>query len=1109
MKIIFPFIRYRSGKINIFTICVLLYLSALFLDCWFYEPFNTHSQDFKVMNSGMYLNEKANIPSLELINKISLFGFLLSALSIFASPQKKKADDKKKGSSLTESAYREVFYNSPILFLIVDENLSIIAANKSAEEFSGKSGKEAAGTLPGIALNCIRGDVKPGCGNHPECGECPLRKAIEQTFATENAIKNAEAEFVSKSGKKTTHYNTLLSTSLISLEGEKAVLVSLTDVTAQKQTGMELQKTETKFHTLVEYTYDWEFWLSPENYPVYHSPSCMRISGYSVKNFMESPNLLRDIIHPDDVAHWENLLYKPSLGLHSNTIEFRIVTASGNIKWIELMWTRIYDNNGRYLGLRGSNRDITDRVMLERLYKAQLRLSELSLKCTMDELLQAALDEAELLSQSKIGFFHFVDPDQNSLRLQMWSTNTIKNMCSAQGKGDHYSIDKAGVWVDCVHQRKPVIHNNYAELPNKKGLPEGHAPVIREMAVPIMRDEKIVAIIGVGNKSSEYTAKDLEIMCRLTDLIWDIVHKKQIENILAESEIKYRQMIETASEGIIITDSNGIITYTNPQIQKLLGYEAEELTGNIFIKFCCGNPDHNASDKTETCLRKKDGTHCFVTIASSQVEDSVTESAGCFLMITDITAKKSAEEKIRISEEKYRLIVENQTELIVKAKPDGTLIFVSPSYCNLFGKTEQELLDRSYIPLIHEDDRESTMKEMEKLYTAPHTCYIEQRVYTKDGLRWIAWSDKAIFDETGKMQIIIGSGRDITERKIADDALKVSEEKFSKAFHTSPDSININRLKDGMYIDVNEGFCQMTGFAREEVIGKTSYEIDIWVDHNDRDKLVKTLLSEGECKNLEAKFRFKDGFERTGLMSAKIINVNNEVCILSVSRDISERIKAEAIIKKSLLEKETLLRELYHRTKNNMQVISAILTLQSVTSTNPEVFDILKETSNRIKAMSLVHQKLYQSNDLSRIQLSSYIRELIELLLDFYAVDKANIEIALSLSEEFVLIDYAMPCGLIINEIVSNAFKYAFPNGRKGVLEIKLVRDENSRIRMLFKDNGVGFPADFDYEAPVTLGLQLVYSLVRHQLDGDVEIKGNDGVEISFSFFDNLYGIRI
>ena len=173
-------------------------------------------------------------------------------------------------------------------------------------------------------------------------------------------------------------------------------------------------------------------------------------------------------------------------------------------------------------------RKLTDTSFMD----VRLRLFEYSANCSLERLLQKTLDEIEVLTQSSIGFYHFVDSNQTSLILQAWSTRTEKEFCKAEGKGMHYSIDRAGVWVDCVRQGKPVIHNDYLSLPDKKGLPEGHAKVIRELVVPVIKDNMIVAILGVGNKPTDYTQTDIEVVSFIADVAWEIVERKRMEEAL-------------------------------------------------------------------------------------------------------------------------------------------------------------------------------------------------------------------------------------------------------------------------------------------------------------------------------------------------------------------------------------------------------------------------------------------------------------------------------------------------------------------------------------------------------------------------------------------------
>jgi PAS domain S-box-containing protein len=194
----------------------------------------------------------------------------------------------------------------------------------------------------------------------------------------------------------------------------------------------------------------------------------------------------------------------------------------------------VFDLEDRVGGVALVFRDQTEERLNRHMTEVRLSLIEYAANHTLDELLTRALDEIGALVDSPIGFYHFLGPDQKTLSLQQWSTRTREEFCRAEGKGMHYAVDEAGVWVDCVHQKRPVIHNDYASLPHRKGLPEGHAPVVRELVVPVMREDKVVAILGVGNKPVDYTQKDVEIVSFLADVTWEIVRQKRTEEALQE-----------------------------------------------------------------------------------------------------------------------------------------------------------------------------------------------------------------------------------------------------------------------------------------------------------------------------------------------------------------------------------------------------------------------------------------------------------------------------------------------------------------------------------------------------------------------------------------------
>ena len=198
-----------------------------------------------------------------------------------------------------------------------------------------------------------------------------------------------------------------------------------------------------------------------------------------------------------------------------------------------------------FLSFRPLLQHIRQRDRVERIIQSRLRLMQFANTHTLNELLQFTLDEIESLTSGMIGYFHFLEADQKTLRLQALSTNTAKSMYPITVTDIHHIVDQAGTWADCIRQRQSVIHNDYASLPQRKGMPEGHAHVIREMAVPIVRDEKIVAILGIGNKPRNFTTSDVELVSTLADFAWDIVKQKQADKEIKERNQKEKMLSQT------------------------------------------------------------------------------------------------------------------------------------------------------------------------------------------------------------------------------------------------------------------------------------------------------------------------------------------------------------------------------------------------------------------------------------------------------------------------------------------------------------------------------------------------------------------------------------
>ncbi len=231
--------------------------------------------------------------------------------------------------------------------------------------------------------------------------------------------------------------------------------------------------------------------------------------------------------------------------------------------------------------------------------------------------------------------------------------------------------------------------------------------------------------------------------------------------------------------------------------------------------------------------------------------------------------------------------------------------------------------------------------------------------------------------------------------------------------------------------------------------------------------------------------------------------------IEALEREIAGRKITEERLMQLLHEKETLIRELYHRTRNSLQVIISMLLLQAEEHpSNGELQDVLKNTEQRIRAISLVHQMLYNSQNLSQIPINEYIHKLSDMIMQDFEVPVDKVSLNINACDHYFLLDTAIPLGLILNELITNSLKYAFPDDHKGVITITLTSGDSENI-LHYHDNGIGVAAGFDFKNHNTLGLQLIYTLGELQMRGRVVMENSGGVTCKFEFPDNLYKVRV
>ncbi|MCC7560786.1 MAG: PAS domain S-box protein [Methanobacterium sp.] len=349
---------------------------------------------------------------------------------------------------------------------------------------------------------------------------------------------------------------------------------------------------------------------------------------------------------------------------------------------------------------------------------------------------------------------------------------------------------------------------------------------------------------------------------------------------------------------------------------------------------------------------------------------------------------------------------------------------------------------------------------------------------------------------------------DQTERKKAEEALLKSET-FYRAIFENTGTATIIVGVDTIISMANKRCEALSGYPVEEIENKLSFMDFVHPEDQQRILEYHKMRRSGDV-NIPDEYEFrlldKDGEERQIMLYASIIPSTTDSVVSLL--DITQRKTAENEVKRSLNEKELLLREIHHRVKNNMQIISSLLNLQRSYIHDEEAANILQESQGRVKSMALIHEKLYQTSDLARINVEEYIQSLTMNLFHSYTVNP-GIKLSMDVSDLYFNIDTAVPLGLIINELVSNSLKYAFKDRDEGEIRISLLETaEPGKYLLLIRDDGTGFPHELDFAESHSLGLQLVNTLVN-QLDGEIEMITNGGTTFNIIIHEQKYKERV
>ncbi|MBN2079463.1 MAG: PAS domain S-box protein [Spirochaetes bacterium] len=589
----------------------------------------------------------------------------------------------------------------------------------------------------------------------------------------------------------------------------------------------------------------------------------------------------------------------------------------------------------------------------------------------------------------------------------------------------------------------------------------------------------------------------------------DITYRRRVEDALAKSEQLFRALIEHSYEGITMIAADGTILYDSPPISRILGYGPDERVGKNVAEYV--HPDEREgmregfaayANKTGDIMHyegrfiHRDGSLRWIEGVRNNLLDNPLVEA-IVVNYRDITDRKMAEMTLRESEEKYRTLFDEAAEGIALMALDNSTLMVNKSFARMHGYESPEEMSRVQLNELDTPETARLAPERLRRIREGEALNFDVEHYHRDGhIITMNVSCKMIHAE-GK-DYYMGLHQDITERRRAEEALRASEELNRIISAMTTDYVFMVRMGAGGSLElawVSENFSRLTR-GRSVADVKTQ---DLWMDiiHPDDRELfsgfMEKTIREMDEGYLECRSILPDGTCRHIQIFVKpIMPEGGALTIYGAVNDITDRKMAEGRIVSSLREKEILLQEVHHRVKNNLQSVISLFGINEDRIRDPGDLEVFREMRGKIYSMALIHEMLYRSGDLSALDMGDYVRELAAEVYRAYGADPARIVMRVDIQGISLGIRDAVPCGLLIHELVVNSLKHAYPEGRKGLIAITMKKTTGGAVELVVSDDGVGLPDGIGPGGGGSMGLTLVRGWVR-QMGATLDIERRGG----------------
>lgn len=466
------------------------------------------------------------------------------------------------------------------------------------------------------------------------------------------------------------------------------------------------------------------------------------------------------------------------------------------------------------------------------------------------------------------------------------------------------------------------------------------------------------------------------------------------------------------------------------------------------------------------------------------------------------------EQKLREEGINSKLLFDRAPIAYQSLDEDGNIIHVNDIWLEKLGYTGEDVTGRWFGDFLVEGFVDHFRTNFPRFKSAGEVHDVVFDMVRKDGGKiTVSFDGRIGYDEEGKFKQTHCIFQDITEQRRAEKALMKSEQYYKTIFENTGTATLIVEADTKVSL-VNAEFVKLYGKGKEVIEGQMEWPQFVSTEYIPMMKefhATRRINPDAVPRNYEFDFLDSTGHVKNVLTTVAIIPGTSKSLVSLL--DVTKQKTAEKKLKSSLQDKDLLLREIHHRVKNNLQIISSLLNLQSRYIQDEDALDVFTESQNRVKSMAIIHEKLYKSRSMSKIDFEEYITDLTDSIFYSYHVNPSKVVLVKDIDRIFFDVDTAIPCGLIINELITNCVKHAFPGDIKGTITIELLRVGEDYL-LNVADNGAGFPEEIDFQNTESLGLQLVNNLVN-QLDGTIELDRSNGTRFKILFKELSYKKRV